>query len=70
MVPIYRYQRGLVQGQQIATPPSSRHLHAMILCGQQPGSVLLPRGSFLFLKADYGLSAVLDLEPCLKLQPT
>ena len=70
MVPIYRHQRGLVQGQQIATPPSFRNSHAMILSGQQPGSVLLPRGSFPFLKANSGLSAVLDLEPCLKLQPT
>jgi len=70
MVPIHCHQRGLVQDQQIATPPSPHHSHEMILCGQQPESVLLPRGSFLFLKADYGLSVLLDLDPYLELQPT
>jgi hypothetical protein len=42
----------------------------MILCGQQSENVLLPRGSFLFLKADYGVSALLNLDPYLELQPT
>ena len=41
----------------------------MILCGQQSDNVLLPKGSFLFLKADYGVSALLNLDPYLELQP-
>jgi hypothetical protein len=41
----------------------------MVLCGQQSENVLLPRGSFLFLNADYGVSALLNLDPYLELQP-
>ena len=69
MVPIHCHQCGLVQDQQIATPPSPRHSDSMILCGQQSDNVLLPTGSFLFLKADYGVSALLYLDPYLELQP-
>jgi hypothetical protein len=68
MVAIYRGQRGLVQGQQIAAPPSSRHLYDYPLWAAAR-SVLLPIGSFHFLTADYRLRVVIDLEACLKLRP-
>ena len=54
MVAIHRGQRGLVQDQQIAAPPSPRHSYDHPLWAAAR-SVLLPRGSFHFSKVGYRL---------------
>ncbi len=69
MVTIYRGQRGLVQGQQIAVLllPAT---HTITLYGQQHRSVLLPIGSLHILKDACRMYGATDLDSLLKLGPT